>query len=65
MTLKEEKPDYYAVKVHRNGGGTSILDISEKDKAQTLADEFNEQYQTDNYYIEPYVEGLHAHSRNG
>lgn len=56
----------WVCKVRRNGGGTSILDVaSTKEKAQALADEFNTQYQTDNYFIEPYNEALHAHSRNG
>jgi len=61
----EEKPEYWVTKVRRHDDGTSILDISEKDKAQELADEFNTNYQTDNYFIEPYREELHAYSRNG
>lgn len=61
-----EDQGQWVCKVRRNGGGYSILDVaSTKEKAQALADEFNEQYQTDNYYIEPYREELHAHSRNG
>lgn len=62
----EEDEGPWAFKVRRNGGGTSILDIaSTKAKAQALADEFNAQYQTDNYYIEKYDESIHSHSRNG
>lgn len=56
----------WACKVKRNGGGTSILDVaSTKEKAQALADEFNAQFQTDAYFIEPYDEALHAYSRHG
>lgn len=56
----------WACKVRRNGGGTSILDVaSTKEKAQALADEFNTQFQTDAYFIEPYDEALHAYSRHG
>lgn len=71
FTMREPQGDaqdegQWVCKVRRNGGGTSILDVaSTKEKAQALADEFNFQYQTDNYYIEPYNEALHAHSRNG
>lgn len=63
--MTDEKPEYWVTKVHRNGGGTSILDIADKDRCQALADEFNTQYQTDNYFIEPYKEELHAYSRHG
>lgn len=56
----------WVCKVRRNGGGTSIIDVaSTKEKAQALADEFNTQYQTDNYYIERYDEEAHAYSRHG
>lgn len=67
MTTKQDATDpHWVTKVRRNGGGTSIIDIkSTEDEAQALADEFNAQYQTDNYYIEPYDEDLHAYSRNG
>ena len=61
-----EAEGQWVTKVRRNGGGTSILDVaSTKEKAQALADEFNEQYQTDNYFIEKYDEERHAHSRHG
>ena len=61
-----EEQGQWVTKVRRNGGGYSILDVaSTKEKAQALADEFNEQYQTDNYYIEPYVKEKHAYSRHG
>ena len=63
---KEDDEGEWVCKVRRNGGGTSILDIaSTKAKAQALADEFNTQYQTDNYYIEPYDPERHAYSRHG
>lgn len=63
---KPEDEGQWVTKVRRNGGGTSILDVaSTKAQAQALADEFNEQYQTDNYYIEKYDEALHAYSRHG
>lgn len=62
----EDPEEQWVTKVRRNGGGTSVLDVaSSKEKAQALADEFNEQYQTDNYYIEKYDGALHAHSRHG
>jgi hypothetical protein len=65
-TVAPEDEGAWVTKVRRNGGGTSILDVaSTKAKAQALADEFNEQYQTDNYYIEKYDERLHAYSRHG
>lgn len=63
---EEDDEGEWVCKVRRNGGGTSILDVvSTKAKAQALADEFNTQYQTDNYYIEPYEEKRHAYSRHG
>lgn len=66
ITVPQEDEGQWVTKVRRNGGGTSILDVaSTKEKAQALADEFNEQYQTDNYYIEKYDEEHHAHSRHG
>ena len=54
----------WVTKVKRNGGGYSILNISDKETAQQLADEFNAQYQTDSYYIEPYKE-QDAYSHHG
>lgn len=57
--------ELWVTKVKRNGGGYSILDVLPKEQAQALADEFNEQYQTDNYFIEKYDEAKHAYSRHG
>lgn len=64
----EEKPDeeeLWITKVRRNSGGYSIIDVSIKEKAEALAAEFNEQFQTDAYYIQKYDEKLHAYSRHG
>lgn len=45
----------WTVKVRRNGGGFSIIDIQpDKESAEKLAEEFNTYYQVDNYYVEPY-----------
>lgn len=44
----------YTVKVHRPGGGYSIIDILRKESAERLAEEFNSYYRTDAYYAEPY-----------
>jgi len=44
----------WVVKVKRNGGGYSIIDITDKETAQALADKFNTEYQTDNYYIQAF-----------
>lgn len=45
----------HVVKVKRYGGGYSVIDIaSDKETAEALAKEFNDQYQTDTYYVEPY-----------
>lgn len=55
--MKKMKTDeVWLTKVRRYGGGTSILDMNDtKEKAQALADEFNQTYQTDNYYVERYT----------
>ena len=55
----------WVTKVRRNGGGYSILNISDKEKAEKLANDMNEAYQTDNYYVEPYEPEKHAYSRHG
>lgn len=65
MPDTREEKDLWVTKVRRYGGGTCILNISTKEKAQKLADEFNENYQTDAYYIEEYHKELHAYSRHG
>ena len=67
MTKKSEHDftNLWVAKVKRYDGGYSVLDVTTKEKAQALVDEFNEQYQTDNYYIEKYDEALHAYSRHG
>lgn len=66
ISVSQEDEGLWVTKVRRYGGGSSILDVaSTKDKAQALADEFNQQYQTDNYYIEKYDEAHHAYSRHG
>jgi predicted RNase H-like nuclease (RuvC/YqgF family) len=57
--------DLWVTKVKRRDGGYSILEVASEEKAQALADEFNEQHQTDNYYIEKYDKGRHAYSRHG
>lgn len=63
---EEDDEGEWVCKVRRYGGGTSILDVaSTKAQAQALADEFNTQYQTDNYYIERYDPERHAYSRHG
>lgn len=46
--------DEYVVKVRRPGGGYSIIDITNQSRALRLVDEFNERYQSNNYYYEPY-----------
>lgn len=64
--IPETEAESWVTKVKRSGGGTSILDAaSTKEKAQALADEFNAQFQTDAYFIEPYNEAVHAYSRHG
>jgi len=64
----EENPveeELWVTKVRRSTGGSSIIDVvSSKEKAQSLADEFNLQFQTDAYYIQKYDEKLHAYSRH-
>lgn len=62
---EEQEEDLWVTKVRRYDGGYSILDVLTKEKAQALADEFNAQYQTDNYYIEKYDKERHAYSRHG
>lgn len=64
MTMTSDS-DLWVAKVRRYDGGYSVLDVTNKDDAQKLVDEFNEQYQTDNYYIEPYDKEKHAYSRDG
>jgi hypothetical protein len=57
MTKKDEKqPEEpkFVVKAYRYSGGYSIIDITTKEKAEELAAEFNFQYHTDNYKVEPY-----------
>lgn len=66
LESRSDEEGMFVTMVRRYGGGTSIIDVATSfSKAKALADEFNEQYQTDNYYVEPYKEELHAHSRNG
>lgn len=60
-----EEPGLWVTKVKRKNGAYSIIDVLPKKDAQALADEFNEEYQTDNYFIEPYDEKKHAYSRHG
>ena len=65
MTTKSED-ESWVTKVRRGPGQTSIIDVcSSKEKAQTLADEFNRDFQTDRYFIEKYDESKHAYSRHG
>lgn len=63
--VENEDPDLWVAKVKRYDGGYSILDVLPKEEAQALADEFNAQYQTDNYYVEKYDKERHAYSRHG
>jgi hypothetical protein len=63
--MADAPEELWVAKVKRNGGGYSILDVAPKEKAQALADELNDRYQSDNYYIEPYEEDQHAYSRHG
>ena len=47
--------DTYVVKVaHYPGGESVVMWEVTKETAQTIADNYNSQYQTDNYYIEKY-----------
>ena len=62
---KSDEEELWVTKVRRETGGSSIIDVTTKEKAQALADEFNAQFQTDAYYIQKYDEKLHAYSRHG
>lgn len=62
---KETEEDLWVAKVRRYDGGYSILEVTTKEHAQALVDDFNKQYQTDNYYIEKYDKDRHAYSRHG
>lgn len=53
-TESRSDDDLYVVKANRYGGGYSIIDITSKERAEELAAEFNFQYHTDNYVVEPY-----------
>lgn len=54
MTDEKDEKDLWVVKAYRNGGGYSIIDITNKEKAEELVNEFNFQYQTYNYFMEEY-----------
>ena len=62
---KPEEEELWVTKVRRETGGSSILDVTTKEKAEALAAEFNTQFQTDAYYVQKYDEKLHAYSRHG
>lgn len=51
--MTEREPYTHVTKRHHSGG-TSVVLYGSKEQCQARADALNEQYQTDEYRVEPY-----------